>query len=351
MPSSVPDNYHSSNHARSQPTRVKKFRNRMRVAPDSFDRAMSEENQPSGRPRRDLEAGHGLRSLQMDSGVHSTETYNVEDGGQQPRTHSTRRPQQTEIMYIRSPPTQPRSVSEQGAVFDEEDEEELDRTPSPDYDDTPTGTFRRKGRRQVSFKTRSGVTVPGKVSSSDQETPMFKNRKLRSESEVSLSSQTVADDRSTTVRQQTPIRQRPSIAVTNDSSAASSRRSSVVARQVPLPGAVGDDDGHEDDEDVQTPDSTTHVKQVANVSDESEVASVGSVEKVLIIDTKKSHLNEIVSDKSDSDSGLGQAKNRSERLLSHKNSDMMQKKSVFTIAYDGVKTNRLKSAESGRETP
>ncbi|XP_074598665.1 cadherin-86C-like [Brevipalpus obovatus] len=57
-----------------------------------------------------------------------------------------------------------------------------------------------------------------------------------------------------------------------------------------------------------------------------------------------------VSDKSsDSDSGIGRS--RMERKLNLKNSDLMTKKSIFTIAYDDVKTDRLKSADSVPSTP
>lgn len=56
------------------------------------------------------------------------------------------------------------------------------------------------------------------------------------------------------------------------------------------------------------------------------------------------------SDKSDSDSGIG-GRNRLDKKMNLKNSDLMTKKSIFTIAFDGVKTDRLQSADSLPLTP
>lgn len=55
------------------------------------------------------------------------------------------------------------------------------------------------------------------------------------------------------------------------------------------------------------------------------------------------------SEASDSDSGIG--KSRMERQLNLKNSELMTKKSIFTIAFDDVKTDPIKSAESVPSTP
>lgn len=52
---------------------------------------------------------------------------------------------------------------------------------------------------------------------------------------------------------------------------------------------------------------------------------------------------EIESDRSDSDSGIGR---RSRQEWNFKNADLMTKKSIFTLAYDGVKTERIKTADS-----
>ena len=55
------------------------------------------------------------------------------------------------------------------------------------------------------------------------------------------------------------------------------------------------------------------------------------------------------SDKSDSDSGIGRT--RLEKELNLKNSQLMTKKSIFTIAFDGVKTKQISSLESTPSSP
>lgn len=55
------------------------------------------------------------------------------------------------------------------------------------------------------------------------------------------------------------------------------------------------------------------------------------------------------SEASDSDSGIG--KSRMERQLNLKNSELMVKKSIFDLAFDDVKPNPIKSAESMPLTP
>lgn len=54
-------------------------------------------------------------------------------------------------------------------------------------------------------------------------------------------------------------------------------------------------------------------------------------------------VHEHESDRSDSDSGIGR---RSRQEFNFKNSDLMTKKSIFTLAYDGIKTERIKTADS-----
>ena len=56
------------------------------------------------------------------------------------------------------------------------------------------------------------------------------------------------------------------------------------------------------------------------------------------------------SDKSyDSDSGIGRPVPNPKIDLNMKNSDLIEKKSIFTIAYNDVKTRRLQSTESNTE--
>jgi len=294
---------------------------------------------------RDVETGHhqrrrGRRRYNRHNGANSTGTYVIDDDIYDGRFKVSRnkriKPRKTEILYIRSPLHDlkhgaARSASEAAMRIDERDE-----YPTPSTADTSSRrSTTMKARRQVSFKTNSadGVIVPGTVSISDQDEHTYTKPfgRHRSVSNMTLAGQTPP-------------------------SRASSTPASRV-RHATLPGSVEDEAltdmndetepkiamyNVEDSNAIDTDDKSEQVDEIPpDYDDEADQAKIAP---------SVTQIKDVVSEKSDTDSGLGRDAGRHVSELNLKNSNLMLKKSIFTVAYDGVKTNRLKSAESGAES-
>ena len=88
-------------------------------------------------------------------------------------------------------------------------------------------------------------------------------------------------------------------------------------------------------------------KKVSNKSSTNELTDKRN-DKIKKVLTKENSFD--TSEKSyDSDSGIGKSVANPKIDLNMKNSDLIEKKSIFTIAYNDVKTRRLQSTESNTE--
>lgn len=301
---------------------------RVRVAPETYDDNYSYSD---GDPSRDYRRGGYRRargSRRMIDMGHSNGTYTL-DEEEEMSQDSRMKPKRTEILYIRSPPPQPRfdgprSVSEtEMAVFEADDD--LEESESGDGRERSRSQGTHRAKRQVSFKVGSR-SRQSKEPVNDDDTPIHDSRvsvtrRPRSVSQVTLSSQAAPSEDSQSMDG------KPRRASLANPSTASSQRSAGLVRQATLPGSV-EDEGDRD----ERPASHTHPKMLHEIESDEGIPS-----------------DDARGRKSDSDSGLGRSKHVSD--LNLKNSNLMQKKSIFTIAYDGVRTDRIKSAESGVDTP
>jgi hypothetical protein len=222
----------------------------------------------------------------------------------------------TEIMYIRSPPES----------FDETyRNSENDVTVLADAEDRNSDglSLRRSSMKQVSFMMHRMNTPAAALPTS--ETPQSMKRQ-RSDSNETLVS---AELREESASESTPITEvhvssRPGIGTPSTSS--SSNKSVRHVTTVSVPGTV-------EETDVMHPLSPNMLLN--------------------------SNFNQLLDPKlgdedyrSDSDSGIGRGSKRGQLHgdLNIKNKDLMEKKNIFTLAYDGVRTQRIRSSESDRDS-
>ncbi|KAI1291952.1 hypothetical protein HDE_07304 [Halotydeus destructor] len=239
------------------------------------------------------------------------------------------RVKQTEILYIRSPPPANsseyygRSVSETAIQLDEEDDIDSIESANTRLEDKK----REKGSRQVSFKVNSD-----QVSMSTDQEPIYSipQKRNRSVSTVTLSSK-AGNGANHHSQSQSKLKSPPPLpgSVEYDE-----EEEEEVGRSDTQPKSIYNDNQPERNSNVQTP--NTEMPELASTGDQLEPSG-----------TQKP---DAIEPKSDSDSGIGNTRHKVSEL-NLKNKNLMEKKSIFTIAYDGVKTTRLKSADSVQGTP
>lgn len=271
------------------------------------------------------------------------------------RRNNRVKPKRTEILYIRSPlhamQSEDRSISEAALRLNDIDESassaEIARTRS-----------RNKAKRQVSFK-ESNDNLRETASVTDSEVFPEKLERHRSVSNMTLNSQQQAI-------QPVPPERRPSLLVTTPSDPMSpagpatheiiTGTPGVIKRHASLPGSVDDELVLDHPGDATTEPKAVYGDNVQIVDDRHSPTvpdipppdydvsdQLPSVQPTTRLQTEVGQAKESASD---TDSGIGNTRTHVSEL-NLKNSALMQKKSIFTQAYDGMKTTRLKSAESG----
>ncbi|RWS12551.1 cadherin-86C-like protein [Dinothrombium tinctorium] len=259
----------------------------------------------------------------------------------------------TEIMYIRSPVHSSynenvRSVSENDMRFD--DEETLFESEGSSFPRKKSEVNPEQHRRQVSFSDVKEA-APDSVS---QKSLKFRSR--RSVSQITLAG---------TV----PEENEAAIVMSNKSSPSihTSVKSRLSMNNV-LPGSVESEESHSKTEPrVQTEVSETEkdvLKKgeiVGEVDKSRDVQSSAMEQKESVKETQTSEESEEKDkekentgeneslEKSDSDSGIGRSQIKKDLQL--KNMDLMAKKSIFTIVYDTMRTDRIRSPESCPPSP
>lgn len=148
----------------------------------------------------------------------------------------------------------------------------------------------------------------------------------------------------------------------DEASAQNKYKKQVTFLEVPIPGSVEEYESESQERDnlKKANEVSKTVKPLEHVSvDPSEYekhkhsgekqATISSQIQPIDINTSPTSVksNEF-SEKSDSDSGIGRYK--ADRLKL-KNSNFMERKSIFTIAYDEIKTRHIKSADSQSGSP
>ena len=246
-------------------------------------------------------------------GVHNSSFDEEYDGGQR---RDSRREKKTEIMYIRSPPEQVRED-------DYGDQEYRSASEAVQINDPDSGLGdyfserRRSSVKQVSFQMQPIQRhSPDSIERKEDERA---EKMRRSPSEHTIFSQDKVygcedsdchrlpdDDESQGRRTRLMNGQRPS-----SGSRASTASTTKYITKVTLPGTVEDHD------------EPTTVRQIIDVERIS----------------------------SDSDSGIGTRRQVNPKTeLNLKNKSLMEKKSIFTLAYDGIKTDRIHTAGSGHDS-
>lgn len=296
------------------------------------------------------------------------------------------KPKKTEILYIRSPlhaMHSDRSISETAMRMDE-------MSASVSSAEVGGRVAAKKGatrnRRQVSFKTDSAdggrhAATDGSIASGfsgQEEVFGDKLQRYRSVSNITLSSN----------HQQAELApvdtRRPSLLVTTPSDpmtaspphtreiiAGTAAPPPPVQRHASLPGSVDEEyDMSELQRDHTEPKAIYGENvQTTNIDDDrggptpdipppdydgsDAYVSPAPAEQITTTPVTPAALPapDKNAEKSDSDSGIGHRDSmRPVSELNLKNSKLMEKKSIFTQAYDGVQTSRLKSAESGADS-
>lgn len=224
----------------------------------------------------------------------------------------------TEIMYIRSPPE---SYDENIRTVSENEVTCAQAELNDDAISTET-YMRRSSTKQVSFRMQELNSAQQDDEFRDTSSQDFGKRKRSSSNETVVSVDLVRHpDDSAFESVPEPSQRRDSRTPASVSSTES--RSLKYVTAVSLPGTV-DDDREQDPE--------SHVKS---------------------LDLGQSGAGKMPDEanRSDSDSGIG----RGSKLypasdLNIKNKSLMERKNIFAIAYDGVRTQRIRSAESDRES-
>lgn len=252
----------------------------------------------------------------FDDDYDDQESYRTEGTG------SKTKGMRTEIMYIRSPPE---SFDENFRNLSEN--EIICLAPDAAQDGMSDENFmRRSSTKQVSFLMQRMSTPGHEGEACGSQELMKRKRSLSNDTIASADLQQGADSASESVPVTATARTRSNQTPASVSSS-SSRSSAKIATTVSVPGTV------EEAEQVAEPLSPNRLTQHKSLLRES-------------LDPKL-----MDEDKSDSDSGIGRgSKSRQHGDLNIKNKSLMEKKNIFTLAYDGVRTQRIRSSESDRES-
>lgn len=273
------------------------------------------------------------------------------------RYHSDHRPHRTEIMYIRSPISEMRgdgmfhkyrrSASQADFV-----DEEFDDRHAPQKLSSVSRNPPDNPPRQVNFSDTTANNVTYNENEFTKPHDMSKKKYKRSATEVTLTSEAEAVI--------------PPVEKIDPSNVPFTVSNGGPSQQPSLPGSVGHEaDEHEEEltkvkmEEVITRDLepdliVSHTEEVSLPSQKEVTIDMPSSTTINYSETDKSvehqlaiiERNETFDRSEDSDSGIHQPGGIINGNLRLKNRGMMEKKSIFTIAYDGVKTKRLKSADS-----
>ena len=231
------------------------------------------------------------------------------------RREDGRREKKTEIMYIRSPPEPVKDEDEDDNFRSISEADALQMMhESGDYDPTER---RRSSTKQVSFQMQPifpGEQSVDSYSVSQKEDERSEKLRRSPSNHTVYSNDRVficedADSHALPVETSLVNGQRPA------SRGSGSGGSGKYITKVTLPGTV---EYHGRDEEVIVHSSPSRVIDAERVS------------------------------ASDSDSGIGTRFQKTE--LNLKNKNLMEKKSIFTLAYDGVKTDRIQTGGSGRDS-
>jgi len=260
------------------------------------------------------------------------------------------RPRRTEIMYIRSPlheiqEDQLRSVSEAEVRTEAE---HTDVEEGRISDKSRVAAAERKfntvprGKVETGLAGRSSSVVRRQVTFTGQEMQGSKVMEKRD----SLTAPHVESSEATSRREKSNRTGSAS------GSSGEGRRGSRAEQDV-LPGSVESDSeggsSFELDQDLiagVVTGSDTHLRRALGEDSPKSVLKVETGQE-----RRKSSLGDHSGERSDTDSGIERTIQISDKKMNLKNSELMQKKSVFTIAYDGVRTDRLMSATSMPATP
>ena len=244
------------------------------------------------------------------------EPESYQTGGAGSRTKGRR----TEIMYIRSPPE---SYDEQ---FRNVSENEVTGAAQDDAQDgiSNASFMRRSSTKQVSFVMQR-MNTPGREAGPDSAGGQKLMKRQRSSSNETIGSVDLRQDQAEDSASESMPAARTRGIHTSASVSSSSSRSAKHVTAVSVPGTV------DEIEVTEQPLPSNHL-----------VSQKAALPQAL--DPKPAD-----EDKSDSDSGIGRG-SKVHGDLTIKNKSLMEKKNVFTIAYDNVRTQRIRTSESGRES-
>jgi hypothetical protein len=240
----------------------------------------------------------------------------------------SRREKKTEIMYIRSPPEQLRDDD----LPVHEDYRSASEALQINDPDSGLGDYfgerRRSSVKQVSFQMQPISRGSESLDSVEQKEDERARKMRRSPSEHTIFSQDKVFGCEDSASHRLPV---------NDDEEEEGRKTRLMNGQRPS-----------SRESASGGSSSSTVKHITTVT------LPGTVERPYENETRIAHpsptrqILDVERISSDSDSGIGSRLQKAE--LNLKNKNLMEKKSIFTLAYDGVKTERIRTAGSGHDS-